>query len=53
MTYQWEVSGNFKSKPDDYPRGAYDLGILGLGGTKTRNNFTNIGYLGRRYLRLK
>lgn len=45
VTYQWEVSGNFKSQAsDDYLCGAYDLGILGLGGTRTRNNFTNIGY---------
>ncbi|HUM51009.1 MAG TPA: T9SS type A sorting domain-containing protein [Chitinophagales bacterium] len=45
VTYQWEVSGNWRSQAsDDYICGANDLGTLGLGSTLTRNNFNNIGY---------
>ena len=45
VTYQWEVTGNFRSQTsDDYICGANTLGTLNSGGTLTRNNFTNFGY---------
>jgi len=45
VTYQWEVTGNFRAQTsDDYICGSNNLGALNSGGTLTRNNFTNIGY---------
>ncbi|MFN8294563.1 MAG: hypothetical protein U0T69_00095 [Chitinophagales bacterium] len=45
VTYQWEVTGNWKAQTsDDYICGAYNLGGLSAGATLTRNDFNNYGY---------
>ncbi|MCB0507621.1 MAG: T9SS type A sorting domain-containing protein [Bacteroidetes bacterium] len=45
VTYQWEVSGSYRSQTNDnFICGAYNMGTVGAGGTINRNNFTNINY---------